>query len=108
MAQVGSAKSTRETWFAVKAELVQKKYNICGLTYELALREYKPYLDPLGVTEEAGKAEATTVENFLFYAINAKVQGGGALLKNHDYEKVSGTVAKEAETGIKEIGYAVP
>ena len=102
-------KSTREPWFAVKAELVQKKYNICGLTYDLALREYKPYLQPkTGGEEEAGKAEATTVENFLFWAINAKTQGGGALVKNHDYEKLSSTVLKEAETGLKEIGYAVP
>jgi ABC-type phosphate transport system substrate-binding protein len=102
-------KSTRETWFAVKAELVQKKYSICGLTYELALRTYKPFLQPKsGPEEEADKAKAQTVKDFLLYAVNAKLEGGGSLLKNHDYEKLSGTVAKEAETGIKEIGFATP
>jgi ABC-type phosphate transport system substrate-binding protein len=102
-------KTTRETWFAVKAELVQKKYNICGLTYELALRTYKPFLSPKTPgEEEEDKNKAQTVRDFLTYAVNAKVEGGGALLKNHDYEKVSGTVAKEAETGIKEIGFASP
>jgi ABC-type phosphate transport system substrate-binding protein len=99
-------KSTRETWFAVKAELVQKKYNICGLTYVLALRKYKEYLNAEGVSEAAGKAEAQTVRDFLLYSLNTKTGGGSNLSKNHDYEKLSGTVLKEAETGAKEIGYA--
>ena len=97
-------KSTRETWFAVKAELTQKKYNICGVTYDLALRQYWFFLKPLGVSEEKSKEIATTVENYLLWVVNTKTGGGGNLIKNHDYEKLSGTVLKEAETGIKEIG----
>ena len=100
-------KTTRETWFAVKAELVQKKYDICGVTYALALRAYKPYLQPEGkLTEAEGKAEVTTYENYLLWLVNVKTQGGGYLIKNHDYEKLTSTVLKEAEVGIKEIGYA--
>jgi ABC-type phosphate transport system substrate-binding protein len=96
-------KSTRETWFAVKAEVTQKKYNICGLTYDLAVRQYDYFLSPLGVTEEQSKNDATTVENYLKWVLNAKVEGGGAEIKNHDYEKVTGTVLEEAEDGVEEI-----
>jgi ABC-type phosphate transport system substrate-binding protein len=102
-------KNTRETWFAAKAELTQKKYNICGLTYALALRQYFYFLNPEGVSEAAAKEKATTVENYLLWVLNSKNEGegkvgGGYAIKNHDYEKLSGTVLKEAETGVKEIG----
>lgn len=97
-------KTTRETWFAVKAEVTQKKYNICGVTYDLALRQYWFFLKPFGLTEAKSKEVATTVENYLFWVVNAKAGGGGSEIKNHDYEKLSGTVLKEAEVGIKEIG----
>jgi len=101
--------STRELWNEAKAELDQKKYSICGLTYDLALREYAPYLGAkTKAEEETGKAQATTVENYLLFEINSKTGGGGKLLKNHDYAAVSGKILKEAEVGIKEIGYAVP
>ena len=102
--------STRKSWALVKAELVQKKYSICGLTYDLALREYKPFLFPSGgeskAEEEEGKAEATTVENYLLWEVASNLHGGGAEIKNHDYEKLNATILKRAETGIKEIGFA--
>jgi ABC-type phosphate transport system substrate-binding protein len=96
-------KNTRETWFAVKAEITQKKYNICGLTYVLAVRQYDFYLSPFGVTEEESKHTATTVENYLKWALSAKTEGGGLEMKNHDYEKLTGTVHEEAEDGVEEI-----
>ncbi len=97
--------STRELWNAAKAELKEVDYSICGLTYDLALREYKPYLTGI-VSEGEGKARATTVENYLAYEVNSK--GGGKELKGHDYEKLPKQVQKEAEAGIAEIGYAIP
>jgi ABC-type phosphate transport system substrate-binding protein len=103
--------STRELWSTVKAQLVQVKYEICGLTYDLALREYKPYILPLGGTvaeEEKGKEVAQTARDYLLWELSTKTQGGGYDIKNHDYEKVSGTIQKEAEAGVKEIGWAVP
>jgi ABC-type phosphate transport system substrate-binding protein len=96
-------KNTRETWFAVKAELKQTKYNICGLTYALAVRQYNFFMSPLGVTEEASKNAATSVANYLKFALSAKIEGGGIEIKNHDYEKLSGTVLEEAEDGVEEI-----
>ncbi len=101
--------STRELWSTVKAQLVQVKYPICGLTYALALREYKAYMQP-GTTaeEEEDLAKAQTVRDYLRWALSTKTEGGGNLIKNHDYEKVSGTVQKEAEAGAKEIGWVTP
>ena len=90
--------STREPWNGAKAELVQKKYAICGLTYDLALRQYKYY-------PETTQEEATTVENFLLWALNTKAEGGGALENNTDYEKLPAGIIAKSETGIKEIGF---
>ena len=92
--------STREVWNEAKAELEQTKtYAICGLTYDLALRQYKYY------PGTSRRQKATTVENFLRWAINTKAEGGGAFVKNSDYEKVSGTIVKEGEKGVEEIGW---
>jgi ABC-type phosphate transport system substrate-binding protein len=90
--------STRESWSGAKAELVQERYSICGLTYDLALRQYKYY-------PETTKEEATTVENFLSWALNTKAEGGGALEANTDYEKLSSELITKAKTGVQEIGF---
>jgi ABC-type phosphate transport system substrate-binding protein len=96
--------STRSLWNEAKAALVEENYPICGLTYDITYREFKPYL--LGTPFEAeGKGIATTVENYLMYEISTK--GGGKEVKNHDYEALSTEVRKKAETGIKEIGYEI-
>jgi ABC-type phosphate transport system substrate-binding protein len=97
--------STREVWNAAKAEVKEADYSICGLTYALAFREYKPYF-PGSVSEAEGKARATTVANYLKYVVSSK--GGGKDIKGHDYEKLPSAVQKEAEAGIAEIGYAKP
>jgi ABC-type phosphate transport system substrate-binding protein len=97
--------STRALWNAAKAELVEKDYSICGLTYDLAVREYKPYLTGIG-TEAEQKARATTVRDYLKYIVSSKA--GAKELKNHDYEGLPSQVRKEAEAGIAEIGYAIP
>ncbi len=103
--------STREPWSTVKAQLVQKNYPICGLTYDLALREYEPYILPTGGTlaeEEKGKEVAQTTRDYLLWELSTTTQGGEYDIKDHDYEKVSGTILKEAEAGVKEIGWEKP
>lgn len=97
--------NTREPWNGAKAELTEKNYAVCGLTYDLALRQYA-FFDH-GGSEQATLAEATSVENFLLWALNSKPEGGGSLEKDTDYEKLSSTIIKKAETGVKEIGYEV-
>jgi hypothetical protein len=80
-------------------------YPICGLTYDLAYREYKPFLSlDETLTEAQGKARATTVENYLLYEVSAT--GGGKEIKLHDYEALPKAIITEAEKGILEIGYA--
>ncbi|HUN78811.1 MAG TPA: substrate-binding domain-containing protein [Solirubrobacteraceae bacterium] len=96
--------SVRDLWNEAKAALKEEHYAICGLTFDLAFREYFPYLS--GTPFEAtGKETATTVENYLEYEVSSK--GGGKEIKDHDYEALPSAVIKEAEAGIKEIGYKV-
>jgi ABC-type phosphate transport system substrate-binding protein len=90
--------NTRETWSGAKAELVETKYAICGLTYDLALRQYKYY-------PETTKEEATSVHDFLLWAVNTKAEGGGALENDTDYEKLPGSIIAKAEGGINQIGF---
>ncbi len=102
--------TTRDTWNSAKAELVQKEYPLCGLTYEVALREYGPYLHAESQEAvQAGRAEERTVVNYLDFALTTnsiKGDGGGLLIKSkHDYEWLSQEVRKKAETGIKEIKF---
>jgi len=90
--------NTRESWSGAKAELVEEKYSICGLTYDLALRQYKYY-------PGTSKEEATSVENFLLWAVNGKAEGGGPLSEGTDYSKISSSIISKSQNGIKEIGY---
>jgi ABC-type phosphate transport system substrate-binding protein len=89
--------NTREPWNGAKAELVQVRYALCGLTYDLALRQYKYYP---GTTKE----EATSVRDFLLWGMSTKAEGGGAL-PNTDYEKLSSELIIKSKTGIEEIGF---
>jgi len=94
--------STRAIWSQAKASNIEETYALCGLTYDLAFREYFPYL--AGTPFEAnGKETATNVENYLFYEVSSK--GGGKAIKNHFYEALPTEVKKKAEEGILEIGY---
>lgn len=90
--------STRELWDQAQAALNQVKYPLCGLTYDLALRQYSKY-------PGTSLGEATTAENFLLYAVTTSKEGGSSLLKNHDYEKLPTNVKKISETGIKDIQF---
>lgn len=98
--------NTRALWNQAKAALVEEHYAICGLTYDLAFRQYAAFLQPFGsITEAEGKARATTAENYLLFEVNGGA--GGKEIKNHDYEALPKEVIKEAELGVEEIGYKV-
>ncbi|HXA53307.1 MAG TPA: hypothetical protein VNV37_00385 [Solirubrobacteraceae bacterium] len=98
--------STRKPWNEAKAELTESEYSICGLTYDLALRQYGFYPGLDEVSEETlGKGEANTVHDFLLWALNTSKEGGGSLEKDTDYEKLPSAIIKEAEHGVEEIGY---
>jgi len=101
--------STLSDWSKVKGSIISVTYPICGLTYVIAPQLYFPYLTKYaGETAETSKAIATSAHDFIHWAVNAKAGGGGPTLKNTDYEKISGTVQKEAELGAEEIGNTIP
>jgi ABC-type phosphate transport system substrate-binding protein len=98
-------KNTRAPWNEAKAELAEKEYSICGLTYDLALRQYGFYPGLKGSAE--GKGEANTVHDFLLWALNKSKEGGGALEAGTDYERLPTAIIEEAEDGVEEIGFEV-
>lgn len=96
--------STLSDWSKVKGSNTSTTYAICGLTYVIAPQLYFPYLAKYTDTEAVSKEIATSAHDYIHWAVNAKTGGGGPTLKNTDYEKLSGTVQKEAELGAEEIG----
>jgi ABC-type phosphate transport system substrate-binding protein len=82
-------------WNEVTTSTSEPKYGICGLAYVLALKSYGAYESGTGTS----LGEATTVENFLRFVVDAGKGGQGALIKNHDYLALTGTVLKEAQKG---------
>ncbi len=91
--------NVREEWNEAKAELVQNKtYSICGLTYDLAVRQYAYY-------PETSKTEATTVHDFLWFVVNS---GGQAFISKSDYEKLPGAILTEDKHGLEEVSWEIP
>jgi ABC-type phosphate transport system substrate-binding protein len=104
--EVFPPKTTRELWNAAQAKLNGSTYALCGLTYDLALRQYGKYHDELGgLGAQPTEAQATIVESYLLFEVNTKTAGGGKLIENHEYEKLPSALLKEIETGIEEIGF---
>jgi ABC-type phosphate transport system substrate-binding protein len=101
--------STREVWAPAQAQLNETDYALCGLTYDLAFRQYGKYHDEKGgIGAGPTEAQATTAESYLLYEVNTATAGGGKVIgENHEYEKLPSSLLKEVETGIKEIGYNV-
>jgi len=89
-------KSTRELWNKAQSRLNEEHYPLCGLTYDLAFREYKAY-------PETSKAEATTAQNYFEFMLGEKA--GQALIVNHDFATVPPSVYALAWKGATEIGY---
>ena len=97
--------NTRELWNGAKAELTEKKYAICGLTYDLLLRQYA-YYPELGV-ESVGKPIATAAHDFLLWAVNSNAEGGSnvTFFSTSDYQPLPATLRVKAEKGIEEVGW---
>jgi ABC-type phosphate transport system substrate-binding protein len=88
-----------DPWNEVTTATTAKKYTLCGLTYDLAFKGFSAFA---GTTEP----EATTVNNYLSFVVNAKGGGGQKLIAEHDYLALpKGNVLKEAQEGAAEIGF---
>ncbi len=89
-------KFTYLTWNNVTSETKQKKYPICGLTYDMGLTNAQSY----GLTE----ATFQTATDYLHFVTNVAKEGGeDEVNADHDYEKVPASVNKEIAKGIEEL-----
>jgi ABC-type phosphate transport system substrate-binding protein len=101
--------SVDSDWSQVKGSNKSATYPICGLTYVIAPKLYFPYLKRYSLNEGESREIATSVHDYLHWAVNAKAGGGSPTLEDdHDYERVSGAIQKETELGVEEIGDTIP
>lgn len=82
---------TEELWNEVTAALTQKNYDVCSLTYDLALTHYKGASTGAVAgkeeTEEAEptEAEAQTVKDYIKYELSTSPEGGQEAVLGEDY-----------------------
>jgi ABC-type phosphate transport system substrate-binding protein len=88
--------STLVPWDKVATNLTEKTYALCGLTYDIA---FKNYFSVPGTT----KAEEETVKQYEQFVTDKK--GGQVELAGHDYLALPPAVAAKATKGAAEISY---
>jgi ABC-type phosphate transport system substrate-binding protein len=94
--------SVLEPWNEVTTRTIQKKYPLCGLTYDLAFTSFGAY----GGTS---LGEATTAHDYLTFVVDAKGGGGQKVISGHDYLALpKGKVLTEAESGATKIASGSP
>jgi ABC-type phosphate transport system substrate-binding protein len=101
---------TSEAWNEVSTSKIQKHYDICGFTYDLALTKYGTAEGTSGL--EASKEEVRTVFDYYTFELATGAGGGQTLLgENHDYlglpesEVAAANVLKIAREGVSKIGF---
>ena len=91
--------SVLEEWNAVTTRTTQKKYPICGLTFNLALTSFSAY-------PGATLGSATTAHDYLKFVVDSKAGGGQKLIEGHDYLSLpKGPVLSEAQKGAEKVGF---
>ncbi len=93
-------KHTTEAWNEVTTLTKESKYTICGLTYDLLLKEYSK-ASSLGTTQ----GEATSASNYLKFVLNEEAGGGQVLIENKDYERLPSKLVKESLAGVAEATF---
>ncbi len=97
---------TRALWNEVQAKLNSATYPICGLTYDLALRQYGKFHDELeGFGAQPTEGQATITESYLLFELNTNAEGGSRLIDSSEYAQIPSGVVDEGEDGVEEIGY---
>jgi ABC-type phosphate transport system substrate-binding protein len=92
-------KNAEEPWNEVTTSTIEKKYTLCGLTYDLAFTSFSAF-------PGTSLAEATTVNNYLQFVLNAKGGGGQKLIADHDYLALpKGVLLEEAQKGAALIAF---
>jgi ABC-type phosphate transport system substrate-binding protein len=90
-------KNTSQPWNAVTTRTIEKKYPLCGLTFDLAFTSF-------GSFPGTSLGEATTVHDYLKFVVDSKGGGGQKAIENHDYLALpKGAVLSEAQAGAASI-----
>ncbi len=95
----------RDDWSKVKGQYDGVTYGICGITYELAFRQYDPFEAEVegGVTKEESLAKAETVRDYLLFVLSSTTGGGGKEAENQDYAALPAAVKEIGEDAAQEI-----
>ena len=92
-------KSTAALWNEVTTAATQKKYTLCGLTYDMVLSKYSAY-------PGTNEGEAVTSNNFELFVLESNAEGGQPLINaNKDYEALPTTLLKESREGAKRAAF---
>jgi ABC-type phosphate transport system substrate-binding protein len=103
--------ATSELWSEVSTAKVQKNYDICYLTYDLALTKYSAFTKETSVAEAPTEAEARSVADYLGYELSTGAGGAQEAAEGQDYlgdptsENPSLSVLKIAQEGVAKIGF---
>jgi ABC-type phosphate transport system substrate-binding protein len=91
-------KKASESWSEVTTSLKQSKYPICGLTYDLLMKEYSK---APGTTEK----QVQTVHDYFTFVFNEGAGGGQPLIENKDYFRLPTKLVKESDEGLAQVTY---
>jgi ABC-type phosphate transport system substrate-binding protein len=91
-------KSTTEAWNEVTTSTKQPTYPICGLTYDLLLKEYSK---APGATE----GQAQTVRDYFNFVFSESPEGGQALIENKDYYRLPSKLIAESAKGLSQVKF---
>jgi ABC-type phosphate transport system substrate-binding protein len=103
--------ATTELWNEVSTAKVQKNYDICYLTYDLALTKYSAFTKGTTVAETPTEAEARSVADYVGYELSTGAGGAQEAAEGQDYlgdpinENPSLSVLKIAQEGVSKIGF---
>ena len=90
---------------------VQKNYEICYLTYDLALTKYSAFTKGTTVAEPPTEAEARTALDYISYELSTGAGGAQEAAEGQDYlgdpinENPSLSVLKIAQEGATKIAF---
>lgn len=103
--------TTTELWNEVTTAKKQKNYDICYITYDLALTKYSAFTKGTTVEEAPTEAEARTVADYLGYELSTGTGGGQEAAAGNDYAKLPTNenptlnVLKIAQEGVAKVGF---
>lgn len=103
--------TTTELWNEVTTAKQQKNYDVCYITYDLALTKYSAFTKGTTVEEAPTEAEARTVADYLGYELSTGPGGGQEAAAGNDYAKLPTnenptlSVLKIAQEGVAKVAF---